>query len=314
MTIAGERCRLCESDRLDVVCDHIRGDIPCSVLRCGDCGLVFLPRAFFDPERLRQQYEQNYDWQPNLSGLEATAASPYLRRVERIASLLDPERTELLEIGSGFGYFLEAVRPRVKSVVGQELNRKQAQHCRDTLGIEILAEAVDEIPAGRKFDMVCLFQVLEHATDPVALARAALRLVRPGGLLYLDVPSVNDALLAVHDVPGYDRFWFRPLHLMNFDHRTLAEVLTRAGAGEVDVRYVQNYSLTNHLHWAATGKPQPNLNVGMRPVWPAPLKGPAALNAELEEMMAEADRRYRDILIRHGFGDMLYALARKKPV
>lgn len=309
--LAGECCRLCGSDHLTVVCDRIRGDMPCSVLKCGECGLVFLPAPFFDPERLRRQYEENYDWAPNLAGLEGTKASPYLQRVERIAHLLDRDATELLEIGSGFGYFLEAVRPRVKSVVGLELNLKQAQHCRDTQGLEVLTVAVEEVAADRQFDVVCLFQVLEHATDPVALAAAALRLVKPGGLLYLDVPSVNDALMAVHDVPGYDRFWFRPLHLMNFDAATLSEVLARAGGIEIDVNYVQNYSLTNHLHWATTGKPQPNLKVGMSPVWPAPLKGPAALNAELEALLAETDRRYREILVRHGRGDMLYALARK---
>ena len=101
-----ENCRICESESITIICTEIRGNIPCDVLKCHSCGLVFLPSEYFDTNRLKKQYEKEYTYRPTLDKLLDTEHDPYRKRVRRILTYLDRNETKLLEIGAGEGYFI----------------------------------------------------------------------------------------------------------------------------------------------------------------------------------------------------------------
>ncbi|MBF0166053.1 MAG: class I SAM-dependent methyltransferase [Alphaproteobacteria bacterium] len=308
-----EACRLCGSERLDIICQRIKGGIEANVLRCQDCSLVFLEEKFFDPKRIAELYQGSYQYVPTLNELVGTTYDPYRIKAERISRYLDPAHTSLFEIGAGSGQFARVVRDRVRRLVCQEFNSDQADALRQLFGAEVHTRSLDDLVLDETFDVVVYLHVLEHIPDPLAWLRQTMAFVKPGGILYIEVPNVRDPLLSLYRVSGYDQVYFRQPHLFYYDQKTLRLMLEKAGLKHMEIGIGQTYSLTNHLHWTDCKTPQPSLNVGYRFHMSGEFHGSAELRRELESGFDAADAHYRDTLIRHGFGDLVYAIVENKP-
>ncbi|MBF0353756.1 MAG: class I SAM-dependent methyltransferase [Alphaproteobacteria bacterium] len=308
-----ETCRLCGSKRLDIICRRIKSGIDANVLRCQDCCLVFLEDKFFEPKRIAELYQGSYQYVPSLDELVGTPHDPYKIKAERIAQYLDPAQTSLFEIGAGSGQFARVVRDRVKRLVCQEFNSDQADSLRQLYSAEVYTEGLEEIVLEDVFDVVVYLHVLEHIPDPLAWLRQTMSYVKPGGILYIEVPNVRDPLLSLYRVSGYDQMYFRQPHLFYYDQNTLRLMLERAGFKHMKIGVDQTYSLTNHLHWTDCKTPQPSLNVGYRFHMSGEFHGSPELRKDLESGFYAADARYRETLIRHGFGDLVYAIVENRP-
>jgi len=158
---------------------------------------------------------------------------------------------EVLEIGSSTGYFLDRLHPSVRSVTGVEPSDAYRAFA-IARGIETV-ESVDRL-GPRKFDVILLYYVMEHLRDPVGYATSLKQRLTEGGHLLIEVPNVDDALLTVYKVPTFPGFYFQKAHYNNFSHRTLSDVLRRAGY-RVQVFPEQRYDLSNHMVWMLEGRP-----------------------------------------------------------
>lgn len=309
--IIQETCRVCGSAHLSVACDRIRGDIPCDVLRCEACGLVFLPSEYFDPKALEELYRDNYAYVPTLGAMVDTERDPYRFKADKIGQYLDPERTALLEVGTGAGLFLRAVKDRVKRLEGVELAKGQREFCEQTYKVPVHGQPIEEIDFATQFDVVCSFQVLEHVPDPVPFLRRLMHFVKPGGILYVDVPNGDNALTGLYKIEEYKRFFYRRQHLFNHTRKSLELLLQKAGFENFSIWTDQYYSLSNHLLWEATRKPQATLADAYSFLPPAPLSGAGSVGEELSAFFEKVDREYRAILERNDFGDTISAIVIK---
>ncbi|MCC6408279.1 MAG: class I SAM-dependent methyltransferase [Planctomycetes bacterium] len=112
----------------------------------------------------------------------------YLELVARALGDARPART--LDQGCGVGGFLEGLSALSERVVGFEHDREAAAHCRDRGFARIARSSAERIPArDRSFDLVCLFDVLEHLDDDLAALREAERVLAPGGRCVASVPA-----------------------------------------------------------------------------------------------------------------------------
>jgi SAM-dependent methyltransferase len=139
-------------------------------------------------------------------------------------------RGRLLDVGCGAGYFLDAARADGWQVAGVELSEPAAAVARDSLGLEVctgsLAQAAFPNDA---FDLVTMFEVLEHMRDPGAALDEANRVLRRGGLLAIEVPNDMDAYRARLARPD-NRWWvIPPVHLHYFNASTLSRWLLMSG-------------------------------------------------------------------------------------
>ncbi len=123
-----------------------------------------------------------------------------------------PSRARVLDIGSGVGSFVVACRRRGLLAFGVEPDRigrgaslTSIQIAKRRLEDLAFAVAVGEsLPfADRSFDLVTMNQVVEHVSDPVAVVREAVRVLRDGGALYVACPNY----LRFYE-PHYKLFWF----------------------------------------------------------------------------------------------------------
>ena len=99
----------------------------------------------------------------------------------------------VLELGSGNGFFLESAKNKGAIVQGLELN-EQAIIDSQKRGLNVIGEPV-EVHAENKpnfYDIVCSSQVVEHIADVRGFIEASIKCVKPGGRLLIAVPN-NDS-------------------------------------------------------------------------------------------------------------------------
>ncbi|NLE76978.1 MAG: class I SAM-dependent methyltransferase [Chloroflexi bacterium] len=222
------------------------------VVRCAECGLAFVsPRP--TAAEVARLYDETYftagAFPTNIhsggtAGHTATLASPRLRRrarqthqaaLRRMAAVWRQQgglaaQPRLLDVGCGAGYLLDAGRALGWSVQGVELSPYAARQAQETLGLPVVQGDLQSagLPPG-SFDLVVMRELLEHVEEPLALLQEARRVLRPQGLLWVQVPN---------DLEGLRMRLFRPvwwlippLHLTYFTRETLAAMLERAGFG-----------------------------------------------------------------------------------
>jgi len=229
---AADSCPVCGGRESRPVCleawDPITRDA-FRVLECAACGIAFTaPR----PASLDPYYPQRYRaYGPLVTRLLQMF---YGFRISRWARL-KPQGGSVLEVGCGPGLMLAAFRRRGWKVLGIERNEAVAESARRALGLEIVTTPVAELPPGVAFDLIILFQVLEHIAEPVPLLRECARRLAPGGRVVMNVPNFAS---------WQSRFagpqWFHldvPRHLTHFTPATLQNTLTRAGLELVEMRF-----------------------------------------------------------------------------
>ncbi len=118
-----------------------------------------------------------------------------------IASGLINANENVLEIGSGAGYFMQKLKAKgCKKVTGLELNSKVVETSRKK-GLQVFDETIENFseknPEG--FDVVCALQVLEHITDIRSFVSASLKALKVGGKLIFCVPN-NNPYLHIHEI------------------------------------------------------------------------------------------------------------------
>jgi SAM-dependent methyltransferase len=134
----------------------------------------------------------------------------------------------LLDIGCGTGKDLERFQQAGWRVTGVEMSPYAASLARARLGCDVMVGHFDEATIEpSQFDAVRLSHVLEHLPSPRRSLEKIHRLLRPGGLLWLEVPNAASA-----ETRLFGRHWFQwdlPRHLYHFTPVTLTRLLWETG-------------------------------------------------------------------------------------
>lgn len=156
----------------------------------------------------------------------------YDGRFDSFETLLPSSRRDILDIGSGPGFFLSHGRSRGWNCVGVEPSDKAARFSQG-LGLDVKNEFLNEETAKTlgTFDVVYMNEVLEHLRDPLATIQIAENLINPGGLLCVVVPNdYNPFQQALQTACGFPSWWVAaPHHINYFNVETIETLLSRAG-------------------------------------------------------------------------------------
>jgi len=137
----------------------------------------------------------------------------------------------VLEVGPGPGHDLGAVYPRGVVLTGLEADAALAEQARAPEGHEVHCGTLERLPAallGRSFDVVAMFDVLEHIEDDRGALRRCAELLNPGGLVLVTVPA-------------YGWMWGRQdevnRHFRRYTLGRLRRLLAEAGLAPVRATY-----------------------------------------------------------------------------
>ena len=133
----------------------------------------------------------------------------------------------LLDVGCAAGFFLAEAQAHYE-VQGVELSAWSSAYARERLKLPVITGSLQQaaLPADH-FDVVTLWDVIEHVPDPVPLLAEAARVLKPGGRLVLTTGDWGSAY-AQHRGADW-HLMTPPWHLTMFSRTTLQRAAERAG-------------------------------------------------------------------------------------
>jgi len=200
------------------------------VLQCGVCSLAFWqPEQGFDPAGL---YDGDYfASEYAASGYDDYAAlEPALRLTfrRRLARLRRAPGARLLDVGAAYGYAASEAERAGFRVAAVEVSSEAAGRAAAQLPGRIVRARADRLPfESGSFDVVTLWDVLEHLPDPHCAVAEVARCLCPGGRLALTTGDVGS--LAARLSGARWHLYTLPEHLFFFSRESLRRLLEAHG-------------------------------------------------------------------------------------
>ncbi len=142
------------------------------------------------------------------------------------------EPGRILDVGCAMGFFLVDARKAGWEVTGIEISEYSSACARKRFKLNILTGELgdlvrkNEIETG-SFDVVTIWDTLEHVQDPSGLLKAVNQVLKEEGLLFISTLNI-DSLVSKADGKDW-HFFAPPMHLFYFSERTLKGFLRKAG-------------------------------------------------------------------------------------
>ena len=218
------------------------------LLRCPECGHA-IAELWVTDEELQGIYRKDYFFGEEYSDYIADRAvlqENFKLRLRSLRPFLLPGRhRRLLEIGSAYGFFLALARAEFESVQGIDITEDGVRYARESLGLNVIQEDLLQHDfAGEKFDLVCLWDTIEHLRAPHLYIEKAASLLQSGGLITIttgDIDSFNARFKGAKW-----RLIHPPTHMHYFTKSSLERLLAKHGFDTVYNHYCGFYrSLDN---------------------------------------------------------------------
>lgn len=226
-------CSVCKTvitkNMIHKVNDHVSGDA-FQILYCEKCQLHFTSPV---PENMEVYYPLKYrEYGP----LAITFLHFFYNfHVSKWAKLTDkPGRA--LEIGCGKGFMLDALKRRGWDVVGIERTKEMVAYAKNILKLNVVSKEISQFPKEQEFDLIILFNSLEHMLNPESMLKECSARLKPGGLLVVTVPNFGS-----WQAKFAGRYWVHldpPRHLFHFCQRSLINLMKKSGFNIYRVGFV----------------------------------------------------------------------------
>jgi len=233
-------CNLCGSQSAEFLYPKL------GMIRCADCGLV---RADTIPTRdeVERLYSEKYfrSSDSGALGYDDYAADrknicrTFDKRMDEIEGRLG-RKGRLLDVGCALGFSLEVAKRRGWEPRGVEISSFACEHARRELDLEVFCGPLGETefaPGG--FDVVTMWDYLEHSPDPAGELKQVHGLLKKDGLLALTTPNIASLPARI-----WRSRWMgikQEEHLYYFSRETIEKLLSKCGFRAVQIKHVGKY-------------------------------------------------------------------------
>jgi SAM-dependent methyltransferase len=157
------------------------------LVRCDACDGVYLSGKQF--ASLEEYYGVAYPprYHDGTHGVHGTRT---IRRhnVDRLVSHRK-KKLRVLDVGAGAGTFLKYMQRRGHDVSGIEMNGELAKRVSSELGVSVFGGTLEQFETRERFDLITLWDVLEHMIDPRESLQQLKQLLAPEGSIVIGVPD-----------------------------------------------------------------------------------------------------------------------------
>ena len=199
------------------------------IVRCDLCGFVCANLHLSEGEILRI-YQKSYFFGEEYSNYQAdreVLQKNFKLRLKTLLQFTDQSRhRRLFEIGSAYGFFLTLAKHHFEGVQGIDITQDGVQYSINELGLDVMqGDLLAADLKGQEFDVVCLWDTIEHLRTPHLYVEKIGQHMKSGGLLAIttgDIESLNARLMKKRW-----RLIHPPTHLQYFSRNTLTRMLDR---------------------------------------------------------------------------------------
>jgi len=195
-----------------------------TIVQCRQCGLVYT-----DPRPDGHDIIETYQTVEDLLYIEEREGrvltfEHHLKPLERLTG--SPNGRLLLDVGCYTGVFVEIAAGHGWDAWGVEPSRwavGQAQ----ARGLHVVQGTLEtaDLPQAT-FDVVTMWDVIEHVTDPLRTLQQAYRLLKPGGLVVVHTIDIESPFARLM---GARWPWLMEMHIYYFSRHTLRAMLEKCG-------------------------------------------------------------------------------------
>jgi len=196
---------------------------------CNKCGLIYV-----NPQLAQSDVEKIYS-----IGFDSKSSSkPPPLDFDKYDSVLKKfnkynSTNRFLDIGCFKGFLMKAANQIGWEVYGTELSEKAAVFAREYSGGTVkVGSLLDEKYKSDYFDVASMVDVIEHFDDPGEYLEEVYRILRKGGMLYIETPNFNSI---PRKLLGKNWSIIFPWHMYYFTPKTLKYVLRKAGFGNINI-------------------------------------------------------------------------------
>lgn len=209
-----------------------------ALVRCRSCGLVFWNPQLTE-EELVGLYDETYypeqemferdlpeSWLGHDRVLYRAVLADLMRRYPHLRPSDATPKPRMLDFGCGPGGFLVECREAGFDVRGVEQSPMAARYCRERRGLDVVENLPEPWPEN-EFDLVTVWEVVEHLRHPADTLLRLANSLRPGGVMCVTTPNYGCWRRRIEGAK-----WFNirnPAHLAFYGRRTLSRLLKTCG-------------------------------------------------------------------------------------
>lgn len=231
-------CNLCQSQDIKVIvrAGKYSDGRPGDIVRCSHCGLIYRYLQYRKVSRKDHHSAIHSSYPADLTNQRKKLFKRYGEAVS-----LFRKYNRILDVGSGHGYFLGLCREQGWKVFGVELNPELAQFAKSKFDIDVFKGSFEQARYSKNyFDVVTLWNVLEHLENPYVALRKAYENLRPGGAIFLKFTNANLHILLRKVFywlsifwRGIKRFDDSCIGMYAFNRFTITQYLVKMGFQEI---------------------------------------------------------------------------------
>ncbi len=229
------KCIVCNSNAIE--------RLYTGLLKCRDCGHSFADLLMTDKE-LFSFYNKKYFFGNEYSNYPADKEiiqKNFKSRLGVIRKYITSSRHHnVFEIGCAYGFFLDIARDVFDTVKGIDVTEDGIDFARKQLNLDVIQADFLEYHFGeQKFDVVCMWDTIEHLRSPHLFLNKIGTHMDRGGLLALTTGDMGSLIARIRKDKW--RFIKPPEHLHYFSQKTLKKMLNNYGFDILYNRYCGNY-------------------------------------------------------------------------
>lgn len=221
------------------------------VLKCAHSGVIYLSSTHHIEQSYYNDKKGASYWSSKTreEGLKTTAEDDN-RRFNQFKDLVKGKT--YMDVGSGLGGVLDLFKTVAKEVSAVE-PQDEIRNVLNSIGYKVY-NSIESAPA-KNVEVISLFHVFEHLTDPLGSLKNLHKALADGGKIIIEIPHAKDALIETFNSDAFKAHTFWSEHLILHTRASVGEFLKAAGFKNVKVQGYQRYPLANHLYWLNKGEP-----------------------------------------------------------